>query len=104
MYALPRYYYSGTTFAVTEPDGVRVIGSDTCDFIQKVPGIWVYSDALAITNCVSSINFVRVPAGVYNPCCYSIRRLGKLQSTLPESGRQRTKYTARPRESRRRLH
>ena len=33
-----RYYYTGATFAVTEPDGVRIIGSDTCDFIQKVPG------------------------------------------------------------------
>ncbi|KAF8637938.1 hypothetical protein AX17_002559 [Amanita inopinata Kibby_2008] len=32
-----QYYYPGSTFAVTEPDGVRVIGSDTCDFLQKVP-------------------------------------------------------------------
>jgi len=87
VYAPPRYYYSGTTFAVTEPDGVRIIGSDTCDFIQKVPGICLYSDALAMTNCVSSIDFVRVPAGVYNPCCYPIRRLGKLQPTLSESRR-----------------
>ncbi|KAF8633488.1 hypothetical protein AX15_001412 [Amanita polypyramis BW_CC] len=31
------YYYSGSTFAVTEPDGVRIIGPDACDFIQKVP-------------------------------------------------------------------
>ncbi|KAJ7211224.1 vacuolar assembling/sorting protein VPS16 [Mycena pura] len=31
------YYYSGPTFAVTEPDGVRVVGPDTCDLIQKVP-------------------------------------------------------------------
>ena len=38
LYVLERYYYSGSTFAVTEPDGVKIIGPDTCDFIQKVPG------------------------------------------------------------------
>ncbi|KAJ7892873.1 vacuolar assembling/sorting protein VPS16 [Mycena olivaceomarginata] len=31
------YYYSGPTFAVTEPDGIRIIGPDVCDLIQKVP-------------------------------------------------------------------
>ncbi|KAF8186996.1 Vps16, C-terminal region-domain-containing protein [Mycena galopus ATCC 62051] len=31
------YYYSGPTFAVTEPDGVRIMGPDVCDLIQKVP-------------------------------------------------------------------
>ncbi|KAF8556045.1 vacuolar assembling sorting protein VPS16 [Imleria badia] len=32
-----RYFYSGATFAVTELDGVRVIGQEVSDFIQKVP-------------------------------------------------------------------
>ncbi|KAI0298703.1 vacuolar assembling/sorting protein VPS16 [Multifurca ochricompacta] len=32
-----QYFYAGPTFAVTEVDGVRVIGPDTSDFIQKVP-------------------------------------------------------------------
>ncbi|KAI0918848.1 hypothetical protein AcV7_006962 [Taiwanofungus camphoratus] len=32
-----QYFYSGPTFAVTETDGVRVMGPDSCDFIQKVP-------------------------------------------------------------------
>ncbi|EIN08291.1 vacuolar assembling/sorting protein VPS16 [Punctularia strigosozonata HHB-11173 SS5] len=32
-----RYYYSGPTFAITEPDGVRIIGPDSCDFVEKVP-------------------------------------------------------------------
>ena len=32
-----RYFYSGSAFAVTELDGIRIIGSDVCDFIQKVP-------------------------------------------------------------------
>ncbi|KAI0743728.1 vacuolar protein sorting-associated protein 16 [Daedaleopsis nitida] len=32
-----QYFYSGSTFAVTESDGVRIIGPDTCDFVQKVP-------------------------------------------------------------------
>ncbi|KAG7441120.1 vacuolar protein sorting-associated protein 16 [Guyanagaster necrorhizus] len=31
------YFYSGSLFAVTEPDGVRVMGPDVCDLIQKVP-------------------------------------------------------------------
>jgi hypothetical protein len=34
-----RYFYIGATFAVTEIDGVRVIGQEVCDFIQKVPGM-----------------------------------------------------------------
>ncbi|KAI0828653.1 vacuolar protein sorting-associated protein 16 [Trametes gibbosa] len=32
-----QYFYSGSMFAVTEPDGIRIIGPDTCDFVQKVP-------------------------------------------------------------------
>ncbi|KAI0346441.1 vacuolar protein sorting-associated protein 16 [Trametopsis cervina] len=32
-----QYFYTGPTFAVTEPDGIRVMGPDTCEFIQKVP-------------------------------------------------------------------
>ncbi|KAJ7740038.1 Vps16, C-terminal region-domain-containing protein [Mycena maculata] len=31
------YSYSGPTFVVTEPDGVRILGPDVCDLIQKVP-------------------------------------------------------------------
>ncbi|KAL0578223.1 Vacuolar protein sorting-associated protein 16 [Marasmius crinis-equi] len=31
------YSYIGHIYAVTEPDGVRVLGQDTCDLIQKVP-------------------------------------------------------------------
>ncbi|KIM47049.1 hypothetical protein M413DRAFT_440594 [Hebeloma cylindrosporum] len=31
------YTYSGSTFAITEIDGVRVLGEDVCDLIQKVP-------------------------------------------------------------------
>lgn len=34
-----RYHYAGSTFAVTEMDGVRVISSDVCDLVQKVPGM-----------------------------------------------------------------
>ncbi|GJE94839.1 vacuolar protein sorting-associated protein 16 [Phanerochaete sordida] len=32
-----QYFYGGPTFAITESDGVRIIGPDTCEFIQKVP-------------------------------------------------------------------
>ncbi|KAF7789677.1 hypothetical protein EIP86_000623 [Pleurotus ostreatoroseus] len=32
-----QWFYPGPTFAITETDGVRVIGPDSCDFIQKVP-------------------------------------------------------------------
>ncbi|KIJ59378.1 hypothetical protein HYDPIDRAFT_118596 [Hydnomerulius pinastri MD-312] len=32
-----RYFYFGATFAVTEIDGVRVMGQEVCDIIQKVP-------------------------------------------------------------------
>ncbi|KAI0035807.1 vacuolar assembling/sorting protein VPS16 [Vararia minispora EC-137] len=31
------YFYSGSTFATTEIDGIRILGPDSCDFIQKVP-------------------------------------------------------------------
>ena len=33
-----RFLYFGSTFAITEIDGVRIIGPDVCDLIQKVPG------------------------------------------------------------------
>ncbi|TFK21145.1 vacuolar protein sorting 16 isoform 1 [Coprinopsis marcescibilis] len=32
-----QYSYSGSTFAVTEMDGVRISSADVCDLIQKVP-------------------------------------------------------------------
>ncbi|KAF8439094.1 vacuolar assembling sorting protein VPS16 [Boletus edulis BED1] len=32
-----RYFYSGAMFSITELDGVRVIGQEVSDFIQKVP-------------------------------------------------------------------
>ncbi|EKM77345.1 hypothetical protein AGABI1DRAFT_77347 [Agaricus bisporus var. burnettii JB137-S8] len=32
-----QYFYTGPLFAVTEMDGVRVIGPEVCDFLQKVP-------------------------------------------------------------------
>lgn len=32
-----QFFYPGSTFVVTEPDGIRVVGPDTCDLIQKVP-------------------------------------------------------------------
>ncbi|KIK56666.1 hypothetical protein GYMLUDRAFT_230051 [Collybiopsis luxurians FD-317 M1] len=32
-----QYFYAGNTFAVTEPDGVRIFSSDVCELIQKVP-------------------------------------------------------------------
>ncbi|PAV15385.1 vacuolar assembling sorting VPS16 [Pyrrhoderma noxium] len=32
-----RFHYPGPTLAIGEPDGVRVVGPDVCDFIQKVP-------------------------------------------------------------------
>ncbi|PCH35379.1 vacuolar protein sorting-associated protein 16 [Wolfiporia cocos MD-104 SS10] len=31
-----QYFYSGPTFAITETDGVRIVGPDSCDFIHKV--------------------------------------------------------------------
>ncbi|GLB42050.1 putative vps16, C-terminal region [Lyophyllum shimeji] len=31
------FAHSGPTFAVTEPDGVRIMGPEVCDMIQKVP-------------------------------------------------------------------
>ncbi|TBU23025.1 Vps16, N-terminal region-domain-containing protein [Dichomitus squalens] len=32
-----QYFYSGSAFAVTEPDGIRIVSPDTCDVVQKVP-------------------------------------------------------------------
>ena len=32
-----KFHYPGPTLAIGEPDGVRVVGPDVCDFIQKVP-------------------------------------------------------------------
>ncbi|EGN92883.1 hypothetical protein SERLA73DRAFT_79230 [Serpula lacrymans var. lacrymans S7.3] len=32
-----QYFYSGPTFTVTEVDGVRIVGTDVCDLLQKVP-------------------------------------------------------------------
>ncbi|EJC99299.1 vacuolar protein sorting-associated protein 16 [Fomitiporia mediterranea MF3/22] len=31
------FYYTGPTYIIGEPDGVRILGPDVCDFVQKVP-------------------------------------------------------------------
>lgn len=36
-YSVCSFFYTGAIHAVSEIDGVRIIGSDACDFIQKVP-------------------------------------------------------------------
>jgi len=33
-----RYFYPGSAFVITELDGVKIVGPDVCDLIQKVPG------------------------------------------------------------------
>lgn len=33
------YYYSSPTVLISEHDGVRVLSSDRCDFLQKVPSM-----------------------------------------------------------------
>ena len=38
-YSFYSYIYYGQTFVITEMDGVRVLGQDSCDLIQKVPGV-----------------------------------------------------------------
>lgn len=41
LYALTpihSYHYTGSTFAITEIDGVRMLSEDVCDLIQRVPG------------------------------------------------------------------
>ncbi|TFK38119.1 Vps16, N-terminal region-domain-containing protein [Crucibulum laeve] len=32
-----QFFYTGPTFAITEMDGVRIMGPDVCDLVQKVP-------------------------------------------------------------------
>lgn len=53
MHDLFRYFYSGATFAITEMDGVRVIGQEASDFIQKVPGM--------LLHCTTSYLLVGLP-------------------------------------------
>lgn len=31
------FFYPGPTFIIGEPDGVRILGPNVCDFVQKVP-------------------------------------------------------------------
>jgi hypothetical protein len=32
-----KFFYQGTPFVVTEPDGIRIMARDVCDLVQKVP-------------------------------------------------------------------
>lgn len=33
-----RYFYPGAVYTVSEPDGIRIFSSYTCDILEKVPG------------------------------------------------------------------
>lgn len=35
-----RYYYDSRVHLVSEIDGIRLITTDTCEFLQKVPGMY----------------------------------------------------------------
>ena len=39
-YIFCSYNYYGRSFAVTEMDGIRILSQDSCDLIQKVPGVY----------------------------------------------------------------
>ncbi|OBZ67332.1 Vacuolar protein sorting-associated protein 16 [Grifola frondosa] len=66
-----QYFYSGPTFAITETDGIRVVGPDTCDFIQKVPVNRIFCI------CVPP----RIDFAIRNP----VRCLGELLPSFPKA-------------------
>jgi hypothetical protein len=57
IFYLLRHVYAGATAAITEMDGVRVIGQETSNFIQKVPGTWInrcFIYGFHLTSCLDS--------------------------------------------------
>jgi len=55
MFFFLSYFYSGQIFSVSEPDGIRIIGQETCDFLEKVPGLpFRYC---GLSNPLSSLSF-----------------------------------------------
>lgn len=43
-----RYFYTGAVQLVTEIDGIRIISDDLCEFLQKVPGMFVFNHYRAL--------------------------------------------------------
>lgn len=95
---MPRYFYSGPTFAVTESDGIRLVGPDSCDFVQKVPGKSCGRKRLSrSTNVTGSIVGFGVPARFHLAVCNSVRCLGEFYSPFAQSRREHPKYPPRTR-------
>ena len=75
-----RYFYPGSMFATTEPDGIRLIGPDTCDFVQKVPGMLYLTSsrqfiALMLPFSIVCLSF---PPRIDLPVCHPLRCMGEL--------------------------
>ena len=80
-----RYFYPGTTFAITEIDGVRIISSDQCDLIQKVPSKSPCSSSGSTDlMLLHSIVSVDLPTRFYIAISYSVRRMGELLPPFPQ--------------------
>ncbi len=80
-----RYFYAGSTFATTEPDGIRIIGPDTCDFVQKVPGMFPLTRVLLMLLTLHcSIVCLSLPPRVNIAICYPLRRMGELFSEIAQ--------------------
>lgn len=93
-----RYSYAGTTFAITEIDGVRVISSDVCDLIQKVPGnsfSSCYTTSIHQLILLHSVVSVDFSAGVYIAFSYSLWCMGELLSSFSQGRRKHPKYSPR---------
>lgn len=54
-------------FAVTEPDGVRIIGPDVCDFLQKVPSKAFPGNVTIFEadNRATSVHYVHISAWIH---------------------------------------
>jgi len=46
--AFTRYYYDSRVHLVPEIDGIRLITTDCCEFLQKVPGMHFWEKAIGV--------------------------------------------------------
>lgn len=62
-YTLTRYYYDSRVHLVPEIDGIRMITTESCEFLQKVPGLYFPRPALGIEKL---INVNQMPPSLFS--------------------------------------
>jgi len=80
-----RYDYSPAAFLLSELDGMRIISSSSCDFLQKVPGLGICSTVLRRLTSPSDPTLAVFSPGSTQPAAILYDALDQFERKSPKA-------------------